>query len=384
MSDINKYNSMEGTLHEVNRNFIDLPLDEIRRNNIVLHEIIWTIVNEMRKVPLFSKLFRTIFYGGSYYDGLKVGHPDEYDLDLLLAFPKSYQAKVARSTKPGYVHATLGDKQEYGFLCEPTNNNYLDTQKILSWMQGLLDTALFRLNGTWTGLKGVHISRRKAGPAFTLCLRGVLDDVPIKMDIDLVTCISFNADAWPEGGYRKPFGIYEGGSFFIVPKSKTDTHHSSRYWRLSFQEQERNLINGKEKLKPALRLLKKMRNTQNQPISSYHLKTIVLWEIFEHPENISSDKSLSFVFMHILKLYTEKIKQKKIQYFWNTKLNLIEDMHSEACFNIGRFLENIIKAIDKNPCLIVKYLLEPHEMKQLPREQTFVETEDSGSSCNIL
>lgn len=36
---------------------------------------------------LFKALYEQVFYGGSYYDSLKVSNPDEYDLDLLLRLP---------------------------------------------------------------------------------------------------------------------------------------------------------------------------------------------------------------------------------------------------------------------------------------------------------
>lgn len=47
--------------------------------------------------------------------------------------------------------------------------------------------------------------------------------------------------------------------FLIVPKSPKDTPSSevkSRYWRLSFQEQERRIIDNKGRLKSALKLIK--------------------------------------------------------------------------------------------------------------------------------
>lgn len=37
--------------------------------------------------PLFEKLFKDIFWTGSYYEGLKISAPDEYDLILELTLP---------------------------------------------------------------------------------------------------------------------------------------------------------------------------------------------------------------------------------------------------------------------------------------------------------
>lgn len=94
------------------------------------------------------------------------------------------------------------------------------------------------------------------------------------MDIDLVPCFRFNT--WPNGNYKKnpteskvsyeKEGIKQTcfnrdfqSEFFVVPKKPKNSPNlevAGRYWRLSFQEQERILMDNKGRLKPALRLLK--------------------------------------------------------------------------------------------------------------------------------
>ncbi|XP_074033053.1 cyclic GMP-AMP synthase-like receptor isoform X1 [Leptinotarsa decemlineata] len=384
MSEVKKYNIMENTLQAINENYVKLPLEEVRRNNVIMKKIIWGVVEKMRKNVLFDKLFSTIYYGGSYYDGLKVGHPDEYDIDMLLVLPKNL-AKIVISTVPGYVHAILTNKEELARFCE-SDTNYLDTEKILNWIHGVLTKALNEF--TYDSPHNIFITYCRAGPAFTLKIRGEIDGFIIVMDIDLVTCIKFGSDCWPTGGYR-PNPCLGDGFFFIVPKlPKSVQYHPSRYWRLSFQAQEKSIIHGKEKLKPALKLLKKMRNTLQQPIDSYHLKTIVLWEVLENPQHFSYDKTLSYVFMHILKLYKEKISKKKIEYFWNKKLNLIDNMHDDTYLNIQGRLENIIKQIDNNPLVIASYLLEKDELIEFTKSKIVQEIPvvppEPESSCIIL
>lgn len=56
---------------------------------------------------LFALLYTNIYYGGSYYDGLKVGKPEEYDLDLLMALPKIANPLFIESDAPGYVYVQL-------------------------------------------------------------------------------------------------------------------------------------------------------------------------------------------------------------------------------------------------------------------------------------
>lgn len=57
----------------------------------------------MKKDPLFANLYKGIFRGGSQFDGLKVGSPDEYDLDILLRIPYEGQPILDHSNEPGFV-----------------------------------------------------------------------------------------------------------------------------------------------------------------------------------------------------------------------------------------------------------------------------------------
>lgn len=62
--------------------------------------------------PLFALLYTTIYYGGSYYDGLKVGKPEEYDLDLLFLLPKYANPEIIESNLPGYVYVKIPDMEK--------------------------------------------------------------------------------------------------------------------------------------------------------------------------------------------------------------------------------------------------------------------------------
>lgn len=97
-------------------------------------------------------MFRTIFYGGSYYDGLRVGNANEYDLDLLMTIPKSAKPVLTISNIPGFVQVQL--KAFDTFMKQPEAKAYtkfqdlfdkdyrLNTKKVLSWMEGLFTEVL--------------------------------------------------------------------------------------------------------------------------------------------------------------------------------------------------------------------------------------------------
>lgn len=52
-------------------------------------------------------MFETIFYGGSFYDALKVGKPEEFDIDLKMVLPKLCEAKLEIANEPGFVRCNL-------------------------------------------------------------------------------------------------------------------------------------------------------------------------------------------------------------------------------------------------------------------------------------
>lgn len=56
---------------------------------------------------LFETMYERKFYGGSYYDGLKVSKPEEYDLDLVLNLPAIIEPIVEVSNKHGFVHVRI-------------------------------------------------------------------------------------------------------------------------------------------------------------------------------------------------------------------------------------------------------------------------------------
>ncbi|XP_019878052.1 cyclic GMP-AMP synthase-like receptor [Aethina tumida] len=376
---MNKYNYMENVLQHINANVISLRDDEIKGNNIILKEILNIIIDKLKtKNIMFRKMYTCIFFGGSYYDGLRVGHPNEFDLDLLLTLHNLTKPIITKANEPGYVFLKLGninnflnidDFKMYKQLSNLINKNgYLDVRKVLSWFEGIVTSSLndikegsiynFQIKGnTYKGT--IH----KGGPAFTLKIKGPNGS---NMDIDLVPCFRFTEEHWPQG-FKK--STSQQKSFFIVPKPLPDST-KSHYWRLSFQEQERELINNKGRLKPALRLLKQMRDTLNHHrIASYYLKTVFLWQVEEIGVDQSHwNSSLSYVFVCALKRYKEFLDSDNLPYFWEKKNNLLSGLHEDTLKNIrGSILKVLtdIESNNKDPNAIVKYLLTPEEQKRI-------------------
>ncbi|KAF7265413.1 hypothetical protein GWI33_021171 [Rhynchophorus ferrugineus] len=236
--------------------------------------------------PLFKKLYERNFFGGSYYNGSKVEKPDEFDIDIILVLPK--QCDTCRRKNCGCVEIT-SDKSHSGWLKFKIKEGFY-------WWKGLVTKSLNRIR------ENDNIRISESGPALIIILPH--NDI----HVDLVPSFMFSNAEWPKKFRSNPFAsspLQKLTTFLLVPKAPC----SNRYdlWRASFQEQENELIKGKEKLKPALKLLKKMRSSMNRvQISSYYLKTIVL----ENVNDITKANLLKNVEPDVIEQHYNQLSKK--------------------------------------------------------------------------
>ncbi|RZC42727.1 Mab-21 domain containing protein [Asbolus verrucosus] len=362
---------MENILQDINKNFISLSNDEIRRNNIILDSVVQTFVGKMKeKDPLFNLMYRRVFYGGSFYDGLRVGKPKEFDLDLLLTLPNFAQPVLTTSNIPGFVFLKLEnldawmrqpEAQRVGasFKKLLDGRNYLSTANVLVWMEGLVHRAANDLPARGskrlltTPVGTFEVSIHKGGPAMTLHIC----DSEIEIDVDLVACFVFGSNKWPTNRFRSN-PVNSKPEFFIVPKKPRapEDQPIQRYWRLSFQEQERVLIDNKQYLKPTVKLLKQLRdNLGHNFIASYYIKTVILHAVDERDDSFWR-RPLSHVFMTILKDFKTYIERKKIPYYWNSNNNLLSGIGERTLENMNNRLRNVIRDMETRPETMWEYL----------------------------
>ncbi|KRT86351.1 hypothetical protein AMK59_490, partial [Oryctes borbonicus] len=323
----------------------------------------------------FEKLFNTIYYGGSYYDGLKISDPGEYDCDLLLVLPSYAKPVVTTETNyPGFVKIFLSDLEKfrkqpeypkyYTDLPKLLEDDYLCGNKLKKWMESLLDKVFNDLKTEKNYCSfdvddnKYYFKKTKGGPAFTMHVTDSLDNDKFFLDMDLVPCFQFGEGEWPrDNGFRQ--NTTDISSFFVVPKAPKNCQgydKSGRYWRLSFQQQEQKIIGKRQSLKPAIKLLKKLRdNEKHVSISSYFIKTIFLWKVDEGDEKFWT-ANLSNVFMKMLKQYQQHLKEGQIPYFWNKEFNLITDINPKELENICNRITKIVNNIDRDPQLVQNYL----------------------------
>lgn len=369
-----KYNGYENVLLFVNKKIITLCDDEVKRNNVILRGIVEQVIAALKKnSELFRTIYNELFYGGSFYDGLKVGKPEEFDLDLLLCLPSSIQATLIPVPEvPGFVKCMVNDSKGISEIVDDTSS-CLTTTKVLSWMEGLITKAMDEFEQSGTQHKILvnnetyltHVS--KSGPAFTLKINGNINSKPIQLDVDLVPCFVFDDSKWPSGNFEK--NTTKEKKFFIVPKQpKIDSKNVKQYWRMSFQKQERLIMSGNKNVKPAVKLIKKLRDKfQQNMISSYFIKTMFLWEVKKRPKPFW-ECSLSFVFVEMLQVYYDHLQRGKIPYYWNKQNNLIANISPITLSNMANRIKGYIDTINKNvnnPICIAKEYLNDEDIEEL-------------------
>ena len=97
----------DDALREINENLIKLNDEDIKQSNQIIDWLKFDVVNEMKKDQLFNLLFREIYYSGSFYDGLKIENPNEFDLNFVMDTSKFEHITTLVEGSPGYFKMKL-------------------------------------------------------------------------------------------------------------------------------------------------------------------------------------------------------------------------------------------------------------------------------------
>ncbi|XP_075987142.1 cyclic GMP-AMP synthase-like receptor isoform X1 [Anticarsia gemmatalis] len=370
-----KVKTLEQILQVINKRYVRIKKQEKKNNNIVLYTVLEELLKIMRKCDnLFDSMKPKVEYLGSYFDGLRVGQPTEYDLNVILTVHVNYNKIMLESQKHAYtsikmpeefrrlskmpVTAMKGfDKTE--FWCN--SDHRLSVPNFRAWMQGVVDAALYQLpeeDGKRilkVKDKIFKLNFKMSGPANTITIH--LDDSYV-IDVDLVPTLRFELPKIPlrtQIDFEKvkktnvPY-------YFAVPKPSDDDFS----WRLAFPYQERYYTDNKNNLKSTLKLLKLFRDVQEfDKLASYFIKTLFLWEIVETDEKFWKKKSLTFLLLHMLGKLRDNLAVATIKNFWCPDHNLLEKIKPETCKNWSNRISNIISDIERNqfrdPSTVNKY-----------------------------
>jgi len=278
-------------LREIDKEFIRLDENDIRKSNLVMDYIRNNVIPEMKKRDeLFNILYQDIYYGGSFYKGLKIGTPDEFDLNIELNSDLIASiTQFVQGDDPGYVKMeVIRPKRSLPsnsplkpflkeFMCffEPTGNQkrykyILVPARVREWLWKVFKRADPYLPNHVGTRSIISRHKQKNGPALTLKM---VIEKDIHVDVDLVAVWPFYSNEW-----LKHFGVWNQISanqnrllhgrshgyeeniqkglkekFFLVPISKSKFGPD---WAIDFPKFEKSIIHDLGCVKPVIRYLK--------------------------------------------------------------------------------------------------------------------------------
>lgn len=390
-SEAKKPVNLEDIFQEINRKYVRINKQEKLHNNVVLYSVLEHVLKLMRDSDeLFNSMKPKLAYMGSYFDGLRVCHPSEFDINIVFKLPVNYEKVVLDSTYTQYDYTNVIMPSEFRRLCKNAmtadrgfkktvnwcDGSYrLSVNKFRSWMQSVVDKALTKLP-FGDGKRMLKIGNdyfglvsKLAGPANNLTIYQGKNII----DIDLVPTFAFELPQIPINCKvdfsKREFNIEK--KYFVVPKP-TDNFS----WRLSFPFQERLLLENKNNLKSVIRLLKLLRDVQRfNQIASYFIKSLCLREAVVKKELFWKKKSLSYLVPYMLTQLRDALAQNTINNFWCPDHNLLLKIKPETSENwsnrLTHILKNIKKNKDKNPLIIMQYFT-PSEMSHFNYNKNYV------------
>lgn len=378
----NQCKNLEDVIQEINRDFIKIKKNNKAVNNEILDSVLKELIKLMRENDdLFDSMKAKLEYIGSYYDGLRIGKPTEYDINVVLKLPVDYKKIFldAKSAVDACTHifmpsefrrlSTTSALAKKGFKrtevwCD--REHRLSVQKFRSWMQSVLDAVLRTLpheNGKYVlqcKNNYYHIKKKTSGPAVTISINGT--NAGDKIDVDLVPTFVFEL---PKKVQNTPVlfnkvALTKVRRYFVVPKLTLSDSYS---WRLSFPFQEKKYLNNNNYIKSAIKLLKQFRDVQGfHGLASYYIKTLFLWEICSdngRKTDFWKRKSLYYLVIYMLVKLQNALSEGRISNFWCPSHNLLENLKPETVLNWSNRICFIIRDINvkckKNPYILFDY-----------------------------
>lgn len=368
---------VEAIFQKINRNYIRMKKKEKKKNTAIVFQVLENLITLLKRSDkLFDTLKPKLDFLGSYFDGLRVGCPNEYDINVILKFPVNYKKIKLDSTQCCYDYTSVIMPSEFRRLLKTgkeSKTEFFQTQlwcnkeyklsliKFQAWMHSIVDKVLSRMP-TKDGKRVLIINKveyrifkKKSGPAITLTIMKEDNSV---IDVDLVPTLKFKLPQMPINSKVCFNKVQETNinTYFVVPKPNGDEFS----WRLSFPFQERYYIKYKNNLKSALRIIKYFRDMQDfTKLCSYMIKTLFLWECANSDDMYWTNSSLSNLVFNMLFKLKHCLANREIKNFWCPDHNIIEKIKPQTCeywYNRLSFILNDIKfRHNYDPIIILKY-----------------------------
>ncbi|XP_069121182.1 uncharacterized protein [Argopecten irradians] len=326
-----------------------------------------------------------VFVGGSKRDALCSFHDTKSDFDVIVIAPEvlfdekhMHSAKHFVSTLNGLENPVFiletGSHHGYKYLKCLTNVKDEDRFTKLRGSAYLLNTtsqAILCDDDGESDFKVVH------GPALTQTYLAADESLILQIDMVLgYHCLSLPKD-FDEWCNRKrnynwpPSWIIEATKkygCFVVGVGHPNSDTQAIEWRLSMTKTEYLLTKSFNHVQIKCYVLMKLvlkwiiQPQMKEPLSSYHVKTVMFWMSEEHERQIWRPENLADCFMSSLMQLRMFVENKRCPNYFITDVNLLEGkLEGEIYHRVLNVLDNIIREGPKvvYQCLPLNVRLNP-------------------------
>lgn len=383
---------LENHLQRISRRFISIEDDVDSAFRHHFENVSRYMVECLKRTDvLFTKMFQMLQVAGSYADGIKVTAPNEFDVLVLLKFPKP----IPFSSSSGYVTINIndgintwlgwlsGNDEKYKRFID--SDGYLIQNQVLDWLRVLVREILAaHRNVLKIGGVEYYIEQENNGPAVTLEVNVQKSPYEGYFSIDFVPALQFQSNNIWVADQRPNLPIPRYWN--AIPKPNKLRLHRNREWICSYAEIERCYLNDLNRLKPLIKFFKKIRDRANLTnLKSYYIKTIFLHRRLQQPDHYWNG-SLALLFMEMFDVVLEHLRTKTLPSLWHRNYNLFQQLDDHQIdaiyYNLKRIKETIVKNLtNNNPEIIYEIILTHCEISEMERKE---KVEESQGWCTIL
>ena len=265
-----------------------VKVDELdqRRYRSLLDFLVEDVVSKMRESSTtFRALFSKIYYGGSFFDGLKVGSTDqEFDLNIIFKWREDHLEVVRlgedsnrrnfcflKVTKPQLSKAEekIVDTDQYG----QSPVVYLSPVKMFNLIKSCIDRVLSMEGNTFSYNGNLYrVTRHEFAPVTLKVVS--LDQIedPVRFEVDLVPSLQFGLSVL-DGNVQLQNQVTSLCNRYQVPAHKQNCMAISLHradhvkFELDFHDIERRILYDRGCVKKVIKLVKYLRDNKGGTVS---------------------------------------------------------------------------------------------------------------------
>jgi len=333
---------------------------------LLRHLLELVLIPEMKRVnPDFSALYSHTYFGGSTFDGLKVGSTDqEFDLNLVFKWNKNACQIVNLGQDPkkknfGNIMATKPDlsQSETKIVFNDNGVIYISPKKMFDLLKSSVDRVLTNLRGFEYEGEQFTIKRHEFAPV-TLKVKSSVSN----FEVDLVPSFQYDFRLLPREIIGRVTNLsdmfnmtQETRRFMAISLHRAD----QKKFELDFHDIERQILYNLGCVKKVIKLLKYMRDEKGgnmEKLWSHLLKTSVMHQVMENKMigDYWRNDNLPTCFVDAVQRLLDGLKRGNISDIFFPEVNLLQRIKNpEVLKSIIGFLERKLRAFKQYGDILV-------------------------------